>query len=390
MDLLHKYSAAITPELERYRGWRHELHQIPELCFQEHKTSAYVAQRLQDMGVEFTTGWAGTGLVAWVRRGNSERAIGLRTELDGLPIAEANDLSYKSQHADKMHACGHDGHMAMLLAACDQIKNHARFDGTVYFIFQPAEEGGGGADVMIREGMFERYPMQSVYGMHNFPNVPAGDIAATSGAVMAAVDEFHITFTGRGGHAARPHVNIDPIVAGAHAVCALQSIVSRNTNPNAPLVVSVTQFHSGTATNVIPETARLVGTVRSFAEDVRDATEARIRAIIEGACQTFDLSAEIDYQRSFPVTINDADSSARCAQLATELLGADRAISDMEPSLGGEDFAYMLQHKPGCYAKIGNGTSADLHSCHYDFNDEIILPGVAYWRHLAESLLPAN
>ena len=387
-EKLPLYRRQIEPRLDAYKNWRRDLHKIPELGFQEHKTSAYVRQRLSELGVDFVSDLAGTGVVAWVQRGNADRAIGLRTELDGLPITEVNELAYKSTHEGQMHACGHDGHMAMLLAACEQIKLHAEFDGTVYFIFQPAEEGGGGAKVMVEQGLFERFNMQSVYGLHNFPGLDTGKLAAIGGAVMASVDEFYLSITGRGGHAARPHVNIDPIVCGSQVVSALQSIVSRNINPNDPVVVSVTQFHAGTASNIIPESARIVGTVRCFSEAARDTCQQAIKRIISGVCTALATEHELEYKRLYPVTINHDSSSATCSQLAGQLLGANNVYRNCEPSLGGEDFAYMLQAKPGCYAKIGNGASADLHSCHYDFNDDNLLPGVAYWRYLAESLLP--
>ena len=390
MPAITKYLPGIEPELARYRRWRHELHRIPELGFEERQTSDYVCQQLDSMGVQYSRGLADTGVLAWVQRGDSDKAIGLRCELDALPISEQSQADHASQHPGKMHACGHDGHMAMLLAGCDQINQHAVFDGTVYFIFQPAEEGGGGGERMVQEGLFQRHKMQGVYGLHNFPGMPVGQLSAVGGAVMASVDEFRARIRGRGGHAARPHVNVDPILAAAHAVCALQSIVSRNTDPNQPLVVSVTQLHAGTASNIIPEEARLVGTVRCLSEQVRDEAEAAIKRILPAVCAGLGAEVELDYKRLYPVTINDAEHSATCAQLVEDLLGSEGLSLDTAPSMGGEDFSYMLQVCPGCYAKIGNGSSADLHSEYYDFNDELLAPGAAYWRHLAESLLPAQ
>jgi hippurate hydrolase len=371
---------------------RRDIHAHPELAFAEHRTAELVACHLEAAGLEVHRGIGGTGVVGVVRAGRSLRAIGLRADMDALPITERNDFAHRSTHEGCMHACGHDGHTAMLLGAADALAAQRDFDGTVYLIFQPAEEGEGGARVMIEDGLFERFPMESVFGLHNWPGVPAGQFVVHDGAVMASADRFDIRVLGHGAHAAMPHLGADPVVAGAALVQAVQGIVARTLDPLDAAVVSVTQFHAGEAYNVIPDRAELCGTVRAFSAAVQDRVEATLRRLCEGIAASFGMQVEFEYRRGYPATINTADEAAQCAAAARALVGAERVATDQRPSMGAEDFAYFLQRKPGAYVWLGNGPGeggCTLHNPHYDFNDDIIPVGVAYWVELVRRLLPA-
>jgi hippurate hydrolase len=329
-------------------------------------------------------------VVGVVRSGRSLRAIGLRADIDALPIQERNEFPHRSIHTGCMHACGHDGHTAMLLGAAGALVARDDFDGVVYLIFQPAEEGEGGGLAMIEDGLFERFPMESVFGMHNWPGMEAGRFAVRAGPVMASADRFDITISGYGTHAAMPHLGADPVAAGAALVQAIQTIVSRMLNPVDAAVISVTQFHAGEAYNAIPDRAQLCGTVRAFSEAVQDQAEAALRRICDGVAAAFGVRIACEYRRGYPPTINSVAEAAVCAEVASALAGSDRVATDARPSMGAEDFAYFLQRKPGCYAWIGNGAGeggCTLHNATYDFNDEIIPLGVAYWVELVRKIL---
>ncbi len=375
--------------------WRRDIHAHPETAFEEERTAAIVAEKLESFGIETHTGIATTGVVGVLHGGNGTaggRAIGLRADLDALDIHENNDFDHVSVNPGKMHACGHDGHTTMLLGAARYLAETRRFDGTIYFIFQPAEENEGGGRVMVEEGLFERFPMEAVYGLHNWPGAPAGKFAVRPGPMMAAFDIFEITLTGRGTHAAMPHLGIDPVVAAAQVVQALQSITSRNTDPLESAVVSVTQIHGGDTWNVIPEQVVLRGTCRSFKPEVQDANEARLRQIVDATAQAYGVTSEVMYQLRYPSVINTVDETAFAAGVAAEVSGPDNVQHDPVPSMGSEDFAFLLKEKPGCYIWLGNGPSDGgclLHNPNYDFNDEILPVGASYWATLAESALPA-
>ncbi|QBK32158.1 M20 aminoacylase family protein [Roseitalea porphyridii] len=367
--------------------WRRHLHAHPELLFDVHETAAFVADKLRSFGCdEVVTGLGRTGVVGVIRgnRGEGE-TIGMRADMDALPITEATDVPYKSSVAGKMHACGHDGHTAMLLGAAKYLAETRNFAGTVIVIFQPAEEGGGGGDEMVKDGLMERFGIDRVYGMHNMPGVEAGAFAIKPGPLCAATDEFTITITGKGGHAAMPHRSIDPIVTGAHLVTALQSIASRNADPLGSIVVSVTKFQSGTAYNVIPEKALIAGTVRTLDEDIRKLAEERMHAIAHATCEAHGAEAHLVWKRGYPVTVNHEAETAVATAAAEAITGAGTVPTDIKAMMGGEDFSYMLNARPGAMILIGNGDSAGLHHPAYDFNDQIISAGISYWAKLAET-----
>ncbi|AYH44750.1 M20 aminoacylase family protein [Azoarcus sp. DN11] len=371
---------------------RRDIHAHPELAFAERRTADLVANRLAALGIEVHRGLGGTGVVGVLRAGRSLRAIGLRADMDALPIQERNEFEHVSQHPGCMHACGHDGHTTMLLGAAEVLAANPDFDGTVYFVFQPAEEGEGGGAAMIADGLFDRFPMASIFGMHNWPGLPSGHFAVHDGPVMASADRFDISIRGQGAHGAMPHLGTDSIAAGAALVQALQTIVSRTLDPLDSAVVSVTQFHAGEAYNVIPDRAQLCGTVRAFSAAVQDRIEAAISRISAGVAASHGVSVEVEYRRGYPPTINTSDEAAICAEVAAGLPGAS-VLTDQRPSMGAEDFAFYLRHKPGCYVWIGNGPGeggCTLHNPHYDFNDSIIPFGVAYWVELARRLLPKS
>jgi amidohydrolase len=383
-------------ELGRYlpqmTDWRRHIHSNPETAFEEVETAAYIAQRLRSFGVDsLHEGIAKTGLVASIRAGTSDRAIGIRADMDALDMQEGTGLAWQSRKPGKHHACGHDGHMTMLLGAVQHLARTRNFDGTVHAIFQPAEENEGGGRVMVEEGLFERFPMQAVFGLHNMPGIEAGHIAVKPGPMMASYDIFEISITGRGGHAAMPHRAIDPIVVGTELVQKLQTIVSRNVDPLEPAVVSLTQFHAGSTWNVIPNEAVLRGTVRAFDAAVQDQVEARIRALCAGSAASHDARIDVRYERRYPATVNSAAQAALCARVAEALVGPARVITDFKPLMASEDFAYMLQASPGAYFWIGNGTGSQggcgIHNPGYDFNDAILSTGAAFWVKLAETAL---
>jgi hippurate hydrolase len=381
-------AAALDREL---RGWRHHLHAHPETAFEETATAAFVAGKLADMGLEVHTGLAGTGVVGVLRNGRSSAAVGLRADLDALHILEASGVPHASKHEGRMHACGHDGHTTMLLGAAKALAQRKRVDGTVYFIFQPAEENEGGGRVMVEQGLFDRFPMTAVYGMHNWPSQPVGTFAMRAGPFMGAFDIFEIVATGKGAHAAMPHQGKDPMLFASHAIGALQSIVSRNLHPLDAGVVSVTQVHAGDTWNVIPNQVVLRGTVRSFKRDVQDTIERRMKTIVDGVAATFEMTATLRYERRYPATVNTDAETKHAIAAATAVVGKDHVDTDPMPSMGSEDFAFMLQAKPGCYVWIGTAKGPDtpsLHNPRYDFNDDAIAIGASYWVTLAEQQLP--
>jgi len=373
--------------------WRRDFHAHPELAFEEERTSALVAERLESFGVEVHRGLAKTGVVGQLKVGTGNRAIALRADMDALPMEEGNDFAHASKTPGKMHGCGHDGHTTMLLGAAKYLAETKQFDGTVYFVFQPAEEAEGGAEVMVKDGLFEKFPVESIYGMHNWPGMPVGEFAVAPGPMMAAFDIFDLVIKGRGSHAAMPHQGIDSIVMAAKVVDALQSITSRNIDPIDSLVVSVTQIHGGDAYNVIPDEVILRGTVRSFSETVRDGVEPAMRRIADGVCAAFGGTAELRYERRYPATVNSVDETEQAEAAAMAIVGDANIDRSPVPSMGSEDFAYMLCEKPGSYVWVGNGAGEGgcmLHNPGYDFNDEIIPIGVTYWSTLVEQVLPAE
>ncbi len=387
------YTDRVKPYMDELVAIRRDIHANPELGFEETRTSEIVAQKLKEFGVdEVHTGIAKTGVVGVIRgTGGSNRAIGLRADMDALPINELTNLPYGSKTDGKMHACGHDGHTTMLLGAARYLADHRNFDGTVYLIFQPAEEGRGGGKVMIEEGLFDRFNCETVYGMHNMPGLPLGTISMRPGPCMAAADEFKITVKGKGGHGAMPNVSRDPVVIGSHIVTALQSIASRRVDPIKEAVVSVTQFHAGDAFNVIPEYAELSGTCRTFLPEVRDLVETELKRIATNVALAFDATAEITYMRNYPPTINTAEETEIAADAARKVAGEVSTTGD--PKMGAEDFSYMLEERPGAYIWLGNGMpgekgGANVHTPQYDFNDDAIPYGVGYWASLVETVLP--
>ncbi|MDP1651283.1 MAG: M20 aminoacylase family protein [Rhodocyclaceae bacterium] len=382
------------PELAaRIATLRRDLHAHPELAFDEKRTAAVVAGHLRKLGIEVHEGIAKTGVVGCLKAGNSPRAIGLRADMDALPLPELNTFPHRSRNEGRMHACGHDGHTAMLLGAAEALvalRDSGNFDGTVYFIFQPAEEHEGGGRVMVEEGLFERFPMQMVFGLHNWPGLPAGSIAVTEGPVMAGADRIEIVINARGAHAAMPHQGTDAILAGADLVQALQSLVSRAIDPLDAAVVSVTRFHAGHADNILPEQAVLGGTVRAFRPELQDLLEEGIGRICTGIETTHRVRIELHYARGYPPTINAEEPSFICREVARQVVGGEKVMTHLKPSMGAEDFAYLSRVVPGCYVWLGNGPGEGgcmLHSPHYDFNDEIIATGIRYWVRLVEKTL---
>ncbi|MEL6964122.1 MAG: M20 aminoacylase family protein [Pseudomonadota bacterium] len=376
-------------------AWRRDFHAHPELGFEETRTSGIVAEKLRSFGFdEVHTGIAKTGIVGVLRgaKGDGQEAIGLRADMDALPIDETTGLPHASTSKGKMHACGHDGHTTMLLGAARYLAETRNFSGTAYFIFQPAEEGEGGGRVMVEEGLFERFPMTEVYGMHNWPGRPVGSFAMRSGPIMAATDQFEITVKGKGGHAAAPHLCLDPLVTAAQIALAMQTIMSRSADPVEQGVVSITQIHGGDTLNVIPETAMLAGTARSFTPEIRTLLEERICEIPGQIARANRMDASVKFSRGYPPTVNSEAETDQAANVAAEIAGEDKVERATPPVMGGEDFAYMLEKKPGSYIFIGNGgdeTTPMLHNPGYDFNDETLTHGASYWARLVERLLPA-
>jgi len=371
--------------------WRHQIHAHPETAFEEHKTAELVAGLLESFGVSVDPGIARTGVIGTLKGSlPGDRAIALRADMDALRIEEQNDVPHASRHRGRMHACGHDGHTAMLLGAAKHLAETRNFAGTIHFIFQPAEENEGGARLMVQEGVLERYPVEAVYGMHNWPEVPVGQFAVRPGPMMAAFDIFEILISGRGAHAAMPHLAIDPIVVAAQLVNGLQTVASRDVNPAESAVVSITQIHGGDTWNVIPETVVLRGTTRSFNPAVRDQIELAIRRIADGTCQACGAQMEFRYERRYPPLINASAETEVAATTAASIVGESNVKRDLLPSMAAEDFACFLEQKPGAYIWIGNGTAEAggiLHNPHYDFNDEFLPLGASYWVRLAEAAL---
>jgi hippurate hydrolase len=373
-------------------AWRRDFHQHPELMYDVHRTAAAVAEKLRSFGVdEVVTGVGRTGVVGVIRgrASASGKVIGLRADMDALPLREATGLPYASRSDGRMHACGHDGHTAMLLGAARYLAETRNFDGTAVVIFQPAEEGGAGGKAMVDDGLMDRWNIQQVFGMHNMPGMTPGSFAIRPGALMASTDDFTIDITGRGGHAAKPHDTVDPVAVGTALVQALQTIVSRSVDPVESAVVSVTRFHVGDAHNIIAETARIGGTVRTLKPELRDLVEMRMRRIVEGMALAHDAEIVIDYDRNYPVTRNHPRETEFAASVAADVAGASKVDTDTPPVMGGEDFSYMLEARPGAFIFIGNGDSAGLHNPAYDFNDEIIPAGSSYWARLVETAMPA-
>tara|TARA_Y100000746_G_scaffold230167_1_gene241246 strand:- start:351 stop:1523 length:1173 start_codon:yes stop_codon:yes gene_type:complete len=384
----------IIKELEdlqlEMQNWRRDIHAHPEIAFEEHRTAKIVAEKLESFGIEVETGIAGTGVVGTLKKGTGNRAIGLRADLDALLINEANEFEHKSKHPGKMHACGHDGHTVMLLGAAKYLAEDGNFDGTVNFIFQPAEENEGGGKAMIEEGLFDKYPVESVYGMHNIPGMPVASFAVKPGPIMAAFDVFNVKIIGKGGHAAMPQTTIDPIIIGTKIIDAYQSIVSRYIDPQEPAVLSVTQFHAGDAYNVIPNDIEIKGCTRCFSPKIQKQLEDQMHQITKSICDAYGATYEFEFEHRYPATINSEEEAEIAGKVAQKVVGEDRVNLSPTPGMGSEDFAYMLQEKPGSYIWIGNGDgegSCMVHNPGYDFNDEILPIGATYWVKMAEEIL---
>ncbi len=376
----------LVPEITE---WRRDIHQHPELGYDVLRTAALVAEKLREFGVdEVVEGVGRTGVVGIIKGGDNGRCIGLRADMDALPIIEASGAAWTSQVDGKMHACGHDGHTAMLLGAARALAENRNFSGSVAVIFQPAEEGGAGGKAMVDDGMMERFAIEEVYGMHNMPGIAVGEFAIRPGPLMACADQFDICIEGVGGHAAMPHVCVDTVVVASHIVLALQSIVSRNVRPTDPLVISVTTLHvDGDAYNVIPQQVHLRGTLRAYEEEVRLMGKQRVHEIVERTAAVFNASAHVEYEDGYPPTVNDAEKTRFCIDVAQAVAGADKVDGDRPPVMGAEDFSYMLNERPGAFIFIGNGDSASLHHPEYDFNDDAISYGVRYWLTLVDHAL---
>ncbi|HEX8614370.1 MAG TPA: M20 aminoacylase family protein [Telluria sp.] len=377
---------------------RRDLHAHPELCYEEVRTADVVAARLTEWGIPVVRGLGLTGVVGIIQNGTSKRAIGLRADMDALPMQEINSFDHASRHPGKMHACGHDGHTAMLLGAAHHLAKHRNFDGTVYLIFQPAEEGGGGARRMMEDGLFEQFPMDAVYGMHNWPGMPMGTFGVVAGPMMASSNEFRVVVKGKGCHAAQPHRGIDPVMVAVQIAQAWQTIISREKSPLDTAVLSITQIHAGSATNVIPDDAVLIGTVRTFTTPVLDLIEQRMGEIAQHCAAGFNATVDFQFKRNYPPLVNHARETAFAVEAMTAVVGLEKVDANTEPTMGAEDFAFMLQEKPGCYVFIGNGEGdhragghglgpCQLHNASYDFNDQLLPIGASYWVRLAEMQL---
>ena len=393
---------SIIPEIARSRdeiqAIRRDIHAHPELCYEEARTAELVAQKLESWDIEVTRGLGKTGVVGVLKKGASKRAIGLRADMDALPIPELNTFAHASRHENKMHACGHDGHTAMLLGAAQYLANHRDFDGTVVFIFQPAEEGGGGAKAMIEDGLFERFPVDAVFALHNWPGMAAGEFGARVGATQASSNEFEIRIEGVGAHAAIPHDGVDPVFTALQIGTGLQSIVTRNKRPIDAAVLSITRMQAGHAINAIPTTATLAGTVRTFSVDVLDLIETRMREIVSATATAYRCKAEVKFVRNYPPTVNTESETHFALGVMRDVVGEEKVNTNIDPTMGAEDFSYMLLERPGCYAYIGNGLGAHrdhghgigpcmLHNSSYDFNDDVLTLGSTYWVRLVEAFL---
>ena len=381
---------SINQMQKQMQEWRQELHQMPEIGLEEIKTSKYIENKLKSWGVEYKKGYANTGIVAWIKgnKGNNSKSIGLRADFDALPMTEKNTFQHKSKNEGMMHACGHDGHTTMLLGAANYLVNNPDFDGTVYFIFQPGEEGFAGGEKMIQDGLFKDFNIDEVYALHNWPELPLGQFAVTSGPMMAAVDEFDIIIKGVGGHAAIPELAIDPIVIASQIILSLQTIISRFLSPVDKALISVTKIMGGSAYNVISDEVKLSGTVRTFKKDTRAKIEEKIKNTVIGISKANGGDAEVIYVKKYPPTINSKNETFFATKVAEELVGLDNVKKDIEPSMGGEDFSYLLNEKPGSYLYIGQGDKdhkAHLHTTEYDFNDDLLPIGVNFWVKLVDS-----
>lgn len=377
---------------------RRDLHAHPELCYEEQRTSDVVADKLTEWGIPVIRGLGVTGVVGIIKNGTSDRSIGLRADMDALPMQEINTFDHASRHPGKMHACGHDGHTAMLLGAAKHLAEHRNFDGTVYLVFQPAEEGGAGAKRMIEDGLFEQCPMDAIYGMHNWPGIPAGHMSVVEGPMMASSNEFYLTIKGKGAHAAQPHRGIDPVMVAVQIAQSWQTIISRQKSPLDTAVLSITQIHAGSATNVIPDEAKMSGTVRTYTWPVLDLIEQRMGEIAQHTAAAFGAEAEFRFRRNYPPLVNHPAETRFAVEVMKEVLGAERVDDQVEPTMGAEDFAYFLQAKPGCYMFIGNGEGDHrdgghglgpcvLHNGSYDFNDNLLPIGSSFWVRMVEKSL---
>jgi amidohydrolase len=377
---------------------RRDLHANPELRFEETRTAERVAQKLGEWGIPVLRGMGVTGVVGVLKKGTSGKSIGLRADMDALPVQEQNDFPHASRHPNKMHACGHDGHTAMLLGAARYLATHGQFDGTVYFVFQPAEEGGAGASRMIEDGLFEKCPMDAIFGMHNWPGLAVGEFGVTPGPMMASSNEFEVIVNGKGSHAAQPHKSVDPIMVAVQIAQSWQTIITRNKSPIDSAVLSITQIHAGSATNIIPDSASLIGTVRTFSEAVLDMIEERMRCIAQHTGTAFDASIDFQFHRNYPALVNHVDPTRFAVNVMQSIVGSEMVNAEAEPTMGAEDFAFMLQKKPGCYVFLGNGDGlhraeghglgpCNLHNPSYDFNDELLPIGATYWVRLVEAAL---
>jgi len=388
---MNQHSSTTALIRDSMQSWRHDIHRHPELAFEEHRTAAKVEELLRSFGIEVHTSVGGTGVVGVLKKGTGNRTIGLRADMDALKISEQNTFSHCSIHEGKMHACGHDGHTAMLLGAARHLAESGDFDGTVVFIFQPAEEHGEGARAMIADGLFERFPVDSIYAIHNFPSLETGKFAVRAGSIMAAEDNFEITVNGTGCHAAMPHLGKDSIVIGAEIVTAMQSLVSRNVNPIDNAVVSFTEFITNGTVNVVPGQVILKGDTRSLTPEVQDQIESTMKRIATGICAAYGASCEFSYRRNFVPTINTPAEARIAADVAATVVGMDNIVGDSRPVMTSEDFGYMLMVRPGAYLLLGNGLDGtggcSLHNPGYDFNDEILTIGADFWVALVESQL---
>ncbi|MGZ4960514.1 MAG: M20 aminoacylase family protein [Methylomonas sp.] len=392
--------ADITANIGQIRALRHDIHAHPELRFEEERTADLVAAKLTEWGIPIHRGLGKTGVIGIIKAGNSGRAIGLRADMDALPLHEQNQFEHASRHPGKMHGCGHDGHTAMLLAAAQYLASHRQFDGTVYLIFQPAEEEGGGANEMIKDGLFERFPMQAIYGLHNWPGLAVGQFAVGEGPVMASSNLFRIVIRGKGCHAALPHLGLDPVPVAAQMITAFQNILTRSAHPLDKGLLSVTMLHAGEASNIIADTCELAGTVRTFSTELLDLIERRMEEIARHTCLAHGMDCDFEFTRNYPPTVNHQESVAVARQVMMAIVGEDQVLAQ-QPTMGAEDFGFMLEKIPGCYCFIGNGDGhhrslghgagpCTLHNGSYDFNDELLPLGATYWVRLVEACLPAK
>jgi amidohydrolase len=390
--------AEIEASHDEIKSLRRTIHAHPELRYEEVGTAKLVADSLERWGITVHRGLGKTGVVGVLKRGTSDKSIGLRADMDALPIQEINTFEHRSTHAGRMHACGHDGHTAMLLGAAKHLAEHGTFDGTVVFIFQPAEEGGAGARAMIEDGLFKRFPVDAVFGIHNWPGMPAGHFGVTEGPIMASSNEFRITIRGTGSHAALPHNGHDPVFTALQIANGLQSIITRNKKPIDTAVLSITQIHAGDAVNVVPDEAWLRGTVRTFTVETLDLIETRMRKIAEATAAAYDCEVDLDFLRKYPPTVNDPEQTRFAAEVMAEVVGEDKVDKSVEPTMGAEDFSFMLLEKPGCYAFLGNGDGGHreqghgagpcmLHNASYDFNDDLLSIGSSYWVRMVQRFL---